>query len=147
MKWIYSSGGPFIFADQDISERWKGPDGLSLIRGRGYFPEIFSNDYEIACYSIGRKGDCVGLLGRSIDSVLVICGAQQEIGLLKISDGYYFIVKIEYSDLEDQELEALIENVASGEFIADEELSFEFLVKCKKMFIFDAGFSLSFAKI
>jgi hypothetical protein len=109
------------------------------------FPEIFSNDYEVACYSLQKRGDYVDLLGKTIDSALVICGAQEHIGFARKGDGDYFLIKVEASE-SDELLEGLIKGILEREFVDLVRLNFEFEVKSSDMFLFDAGFTLSDAQ-
>lgn len=136
MKWIYSSGGNFIFTGMPVAERWRGNEGSSVT-----LAAIGGSDYDLAYRSLVGPDEYVNVLRNVLVSdVLVVCGAQQEIGFYEISAGSYLLVKIEFGGSE-EEIEQCVREVVNGRWASVEDQPFEFEIKSSNMAVFDAAFA------
>ncbi|WDD90263.1 immunity 21 family protein (plasmid) [Burkholderia sp. FERM BP-3421] len=136
MKWIYSSGGNFIFTGKPVAERWRGNEGLSVMP-----TAAGGSDYDLACRSLAGPDEYVNVLRNVLGSdVLVVCGAQQEIGFYEISAGSYLLVKIEFGGSE-EEIEQCVREVVNGRWASVEDQPFAFAITSPTMVVFDAAFT------
>ncbi|KVK86136.1 hypothetical protein WS93_07305 [Burkholderia cepacia] len=102
---------------------------------------IGGSDYDLARHSLVGPDEYVNVLRNVLVSdVLVVCGAQQEIGFYEISAGSYLLVKIEFGGSE-EEIEQCVREVVNGRWASVEDQPFEFEIKSSNMAVFDAAFA------
>ncbi|KVL59129.1 hypothetical protein WT01_14870 [Burkholderia cepacia] len=102
---------------------------------------IGGSDYDLARHSLVGPDEYVNVLRNVLVSdVLVVCGAQQEIGFYEISAGSYLLVKIEFGGSE-EEIEQCVREVVNGRWASVEDQPFEFEIKSSNIAVFDAAFA------